>query len=38
MSILMLEAKAGEATVREANASRLNELGRRGLVCVVTDN
>jgi hypothetical protein len=26
-----------EATVREANASRLNELGRRGLVRVVNN-
>ena len=29
------EAAVGEATVRESNASRLNELGRRGLVRVV---
>jgi len=28
------EAAVGEATVRKANASRLNELGRRGLVRV----
>ena len=32
---LYAEAAVGEATVREANASRLNELGRRGLVRVV---
>src|SRR6266851_2277179 len=30
------EAAVGDATVREANPSRLNELGRRGLVRVVT--
>lgn len=30
------QAAVGEATVREANAGGLNELGRRGLVRVVT--
>jgi len=29
------EAAVGEATVRDANATRLNKLGRRGLVRVV---
>jgi len=35
---LCAEAAVGEAKVREANACGINELGRRGLVRVVTHN